>query len=201
MSKGVYVRVVHDLELLYSSLCDRTTALISPLGLTKYIVIATVNVSAKITPDTSRTKLGQLSSWLVQHVLFPCCVHACVRALSRSPDQPVAVCREDQRPRAHAGNATREKERAERERERERELSDWARLVLRLLRVAGIKCDVQRGQVTVPFPFPDPEPDLTLSGRAGRPPQLTEQASLIMHGTYTTVKRGQGTTNLTGPQI
>ena len=126
-------------------------------------------------------------------------MHACV-ALSRSPDQPVTVCREDQRPRAHAGNATRERER---ERERERALSDWARLVLRLLRVAGIKWDVQRGQVTVPFPLPDPDPDpdLTLSGRAGRPPQLTEQASLIMHGTYTTVKRGQGTTNLIGPQI
>ena len=29
MSKSVYVRVVHDLELLCSSLCDRTTALIS----------------------------------------------------------------------------------------------------------------------------------------------------------------------------
>ena len=141
-------------------------------------------------------------------------MHACV-ALSRSPDQPVAVCREDQRPRAHAGNATREREREreerrdrerereQRERERERALSDWARLVLRLLRVAGIKWDVQRGQVTVPFPLPDPDPDpdLTLSGRAGRPPQLTEQASLIMHGTYTTVKRGQGTTNLIGPQI
>ena len=29
MSKSVYVRVVHDLELLCSSLCDRMTALIS----------------------------------------------------------------------------------------------------------------------------------------------------------------------------
>ena len=29
MFKSVYVRVVHDLELLCSSLCDRTTALIS----------------------------------------------------------------------------------------------------------------------------------------------------------------------------
>ena len=38
MSKSVYVRVVHDLELLCSSLCDRTTALISPLGLIKYVV-------------------------------------------------------------------------------------------------------------------------------------------------------------------
>ena len=61
----------------------------------------------------------------------------------------------------------RERER-ERDGERERELSDWARLALRLLRVAGIEWDVQRGQVTVPFPFPDPDPDLTLSGRAGR---------------------------------
>ena len=39
MSKSVYVRVVRDLELLCSSLCDRTTALISQLGLIKYIVI------------------------------------------------------------------------------------------------------------------------------------------------------------------
>ena len=29
MSKSVYVRVVHVLELLCSSLCDQTTALIS----------------------------------------------------------------------------------------------------------------------------------------------------------------------------
>ena len=29
MFKSVYVRVFHDLELLCSSLCDRTTALIS----------------------------------------------------------------------------------------------------------------------------------------------------------------------------
>ena len=51
----------------------------------------------------------------------------CVHSLVLSLDQPVAVCREDQRPRAHAGNATRERERergeraSERERERERE--------------------------------------------------------------------------------
>ena len=47
----------------------------------------------------------------------------CVHSLVLSLDQPVAVCREDQRPRAHAGNATRERERegSERARERERE--------------------------------------------------------------------------------
>lgn len=121
------------------------------------------------------------------------CVHSLVLPTSLSP------CVEKTRGRARTQVTRLERKREQRE--RERELSDWARLVLRLLRVAGIKCDVQRGQVTVPFPFPDPEPDLTLSGRAGRPPQLTEQASLIMHGTYTTVKRGQGTTNLIGPQI
>ena len=38
MFKSVYVRAVHDLELLCSSLCDRTTALISH-GLIKYVVI------------------------------------------------------------------------------------------------------------------------------------------------------------------
>ena len=38
-SKNVYIYVRVFLELLCSSLCDRTTALISQLGLIKYIVI------------------------------------------------------------------------------------------------------------------------------------------------------------------
>ena len=48
--------------------------------------------------------------------------------------------------------------------------------------------------ISIPRPRPGPDPLWSCC-----PPQLTEQASLIMHGTYTTVKRGQGTTNLTGP--
>ena len=55
----------------------------------------------------------------------------CVHSLVLSLDQPVAVCREDQRPRAHAGNATREREREgserAREREKEREIASRAR--------------------------------------------------------------------------
>ena len=44
MSKSVYVRVVHDLEILCSSLCDpeRTDSFNFPLGLIKYIVIVVI---------------------------------------------------------------------------------------------------------------------------------------------------------------
>ena len=50
MSKSVYVRVVHDLELC-SSLCDRRNDSFNfPLGLIKYIVIVVIVMSRNSLP-------------------------------------------------------------------------------------------------------------------------------------------------------